>query len=381
MEAPDTGAVPSGEARETGRTAWLYFEKNYRPSTGWFDSVKGYPYTTMWDVASGVAATACAEKLGLISAERGSEILGRALATLANLRLYNDELPNREYSTVSAAISGPKATGDRGTGWSALDVGRLLIWLRIVGAWHPEHAAATEKIVKRWKFTRLARQAEMFGTYHDGTREYHRQEGRLGYEQYAASGYERWGIPMRRALDYQETQAIRAFGIELLADRRNVPYLTSDPFLLSAFELGSIDGTYTKLTRGLYLAQQRRWETTREITAATEDSLDRAPWFTYYSVFYRGALWDCRTHSGGPSPGNCGFSSKAALGWASLFDEPYSKLLDEAARPLASPEGFLSGRYPGGKANTALNINTNAVILEAMLYRQRDRKSFLEKNP
>jgi hypothetical protein len=115
------------------------------------------------------------------------------------------------------------------------------------------------------------------------------------------------------------------------------------PFLLAAFDVGAVDTRYTTLTENLYHAQKRRWQTTHEITAASEDSLDRAPWFTYYNVSYQGHGWECRSHSGEPSPNNCGVSTKAAFGWAALFDDDYSQLLEKTARTLASADGYLAG--------------------------------------
>ena len=334
----------------------------------------------MWDLSSGLAAVVCAEKLGIIPPKRAAEFLGPMLQKLAKIRLYNAELPNREYNTATAEMSGPKSVAGKGTGWSALDLGRLLIWLKIVESWHPELAGLAREIVQRWKFGRVAKGGEMFGVYYGGAHEYLRQEGRLGYEQYSASGYELWGQSMRRAKDYTETQPVRVLDVELAVDKRNVPFFTSEPFLLAAMELGTIDPTYTKLTRNLYRVQQRRWETTREITAASEDSLDRAPWFTYFNISYQGQAWQCRSHSGEPARA-CGFSTKAGFGWAALYDDDYGRLLDATARTLASADGYLAGRYSDGKPNAALNINTNAVILEAMLYRQRDRRAFMETYP
>ena len=364
-------------AHEVAETAWRYFDKDYEPATGWFDSVRGYPYTTMWDLSSGLAAVACAERLNVIPPKRGSELLHAALLTLAKVRLYNSELPNREYNTATAALSGPKETGGNGTGWSALDVGRLLIWLKIVATWHPEYAGLTHEIVQRWKFGRLSRGGEMFGVYYGGTREYQRQEGRLGYEQYSASGYELWGVPMRRARDYVETKSAKVLGVDLAADTRNLPFFTSEPFVLAALELGTIDPTYTDLTKQVYRVQELRWKTEHELTAASEDSLDRAPWFSYFNVYYEGQSWQCRSATGDPSA-ICGFSTKAAFGWAALFGDGYSRLLEETAQTLGSAGGYLAGKYPRGERNTSLNINTKAVILDAKDYRQRGRREFLE---
>jgi uncharacterized protein DUF3131 len=115
-------------------------------------------------------------------------------------------------------------------------------------------------------------------------------------------------------------------------------------------------------------------------TAVSEDSLDRDPWFNYFDVYYQGLACQCLSNSGLPVANGCGFSAKAALAWSSLYSDDYARLLETAARPLASRGGFLTGLHPGGKANTILNINTNAIILEAMSFRQRGRRAFLEES-
>jgi Protein of unknown function (DUF3131) len=144
---------------------------------------------------------------------------------------------------------------------------------------------------------------------------------------------------MNKARGYADTQRVDVLGVHLAVDKRNVPNLTSEPFLLAAFELGTIDDT---------------------------------------SVAYQGRTWQCPKHSGKPSTNNSGFSTKAAVGWAALFGDSYSKLLEDKAQSLVSPDGYIGDAYPGGKRNTSLNINTNTLILEAMLFRQRGRHAFLE---
>ena len=81
----------------------------------------------------------------------------------------------------------------RGYGWSALDLGRLLICLKIVGT-DPRHADRTAAIVKRLKTDKLTRDGYMLGTTLESNgllRSY--QEGRLGYEEYSARGFQLWG--------------------------------------------------------------------------------------------------------------------------------------------------------------------------------------------
>jgi inorganic pyrophosphatase len=155
---------------------------------------------------------------------------------------------------------------------------------------------------------------------------------------------------MNKARGFADTQRIDVLGVHLAVDKRNVPNLTSEPFLLAAFELGTIDDTFSKLTRDMYRAQERRWETTKELTAASEDSLDRALWFVYVSVAYQGRTWQCPKHSGKPSTNNCGFSTKAAVGWAALFGDSYSKLLERQSPISGVSRWIYRRRIPRWKA-------------------------------
>ena len=68
-------------------------------------------------------------------------------------------------------------------------------------------------------------------------------------------------------------------------------------------------------------------------------------------------------------------STKAAIGMHFLFDTPYSKKVYDYIKNNYHPEkGYYAGIYeklPG--ANRALTLNTNAIILEAMLARSMGR--------
>ncbi|MEM9504122.1 MAG: DUF3131 domain-containing protein, partial [Cyanobacteria bacterium P01_E01_bin.43] len=71
-------------------------------------------------------------------------------------------------------------------------------------------------------------------------------------------------------------------------------------------------------------------------------------------------------------------STKAAFALGSLFPQDgYCQLLRQSVQTLADTQrGYLSGRYenPDLGPNRALNVNTNAVVLESLLYQaQGDR--------
>ena len=77
--------------------------------------------------------------------------LKKTLNTLLELPLYKNQLPNREYSTKSGKPSGRLSdTASNGSGWSALDIGRLLIWLKIICQEHPHLIEEVSSIISRW---------------------------------------------------------------------------------------------------------------------------------------------------------------------------------------------------------------------------------------
>lgn len=98
------------------RNDWLlakksmyYFDLNYHPETGFWDSVQGYHHATMWDIASGISATLASYELQLISREEVRDKLSLTLDTLATLALYKNTLrigntaPNMEnHQAVTA---------------------------------------------------------------------------------------------------------------------------------------------------------------------------------------------------------------------------------------------------------------------------------------
>ena len=381
-QARDTGDF-TAEDLEIAQTAWRYFTENYQANTGLVNSVHNYPYATLWDVGSNLAAFLCALKLDLIPPTEGEEKITRLLETLLVVELYNGELPNREYNTKTGEMtdlsSRPSALG---SGWSALDIGRLLIWMKIAESWYPNFEPLVKKVAERWSFTRLVQYRELNGVLHDGRKEWLRQEGRLGYEQYAAMGPKLFGFDVRQALDYKETQKTTVLGHKILYDTRNKAYLTSDPFLMAKMELGEINETFTSLTHAFYAIQQRRWEQDETITAVNEDALDKEPWFIYNTLFYEGDPWMCVTHDGNPAPMFASISTKAALGWSVLYDDAYAGVLRRVTVGLSHPRhGFYAGLYTNGEINKSKNINTNAVILEAMLYRKRGASPFFIATP
>jgi hypothetical protein len=125
----------------------------------------------------------------------------------------------------------------------------------------------------------------------------------------------------------------------------------------------------------LLKVQAQRFERTQILTAVNEDSLDRPPYFLYYSVYANGQPWNAVSSRGKSYPQLRFISTKAAFAWQALMpNDSYTSILRKAVENLGNQNrGYLSGRYENSNlgVNTAIDVNTNAVILESLLYQAR----------
>jgi Protein of unknown function (DUF3131) len=369
------------------RRAWSYFERNWNPQTGFVNSVENYAWTTWWDQGSAILGIHAAYQLGLIDKAKFNRMSDRFLKTLENLPLPATGLPNKAYSTNTAQMRRLDNTPDpRGSsGWSVLDQARLLMGLHVIRTHYPEYKDRIERLVKRWKLSKLVQSGWLYGGITDRQGKFITvQEGRLGYEQYAAYSLKLWGIEAANALYNLPVQTIEVDGITLQVDRRNLQnsgasnHLTNDPYLLWGLELGWPDSVKTQVLN-LLKVQAQRFRRTGILTAVNEDSIDRQPYFLYYSIYADGRSWNAINVRGQSHPQLRFVSTKAAFAWQALMqDDAYTTTLRNAVQNLAAPNrGYFSGRYENPRlgANASINVNTNAIILESLLYQARGRRS------
>jgi hypothetical protein len=375
-------ARPAADDRFTSAAgaAWRYVAEQTQSGTGLVNSVRDYPYATMWDIGSQLGALFSAVELGLIDADDYDDRMGRALGTLATMRLFEGAAFNKNYRTWNAQMAARNDVPDRpegtGYGWSALDLGRMLVWLRIIADNHPQHAAAAKAVVDRLDLSRIVRDGYLRGESILGGRIVGYQEGRIGYEQYAARGFALWGATAPDALDlFTNARPLDVRGIELLADSREGFHLTSEPFVLLGLEVGW-DAPIRSLAWRLLAAQQRRFEETGQMTIVSEDGLPDPPhYFYYYSVNQDGGSFVVGAQGvREPLSGPRWVSAKAAFAWHALLPGEYTALAVDAVARAAGPRGWGSGIYEGsGDATGNENLNTAAVILESALYQRTGR--------
>ena len=361
------------------RQAWAYFQKNWQPKTGLVNSVSGFESVTMWDQAAAIAALVSAKELNLVSSTEFQTKMSQTLETLATMPLYKGQLPNKVYNSKTLIpVSYGQLTKREEIGWSAIDLGRMSIWLKIVGAKYPQLKPQTEAVWKHWQVKRLVKNGQMFGTAVVKGKEQYNQEGRLGYENYAAYGLKLWGLDVNKALDTKtNTSFVGIYGQGVPYDKRDFEsseannYVLSEPYILDGIETG-----FQALPKGyadrVLAAQEARYMATNQLTAATEDNLDRAPYFVYNSIFVNGKPWANITDDRQNHPELRFLSAKAAIGWHVLYNSDYTqKLFSFVETNLKAEGGWYNGYYEVSKEpNKAQTANNNGVILQSLLYKK-----------
>jgi hypothetical protein len=389
--APQPGCEPrpAGEhARlfeDAARRAWHYFEANTVEATGLASATESYPFVTVWDIGSMLAAHHSAYGLGLIGRDEADRRLRRILLTLGEMDLHEGAAFNKSYDARTGQMVGrdeqPTAAG---FGWSTTDIGRLLVWLRIVERHHPRLADDARTVVSRLDAGRLVRDGYLRGEdLHPRTgerREY--PEGRIGYEQYAAAGFALWGVEAERALNLRaNAYPIRVGDQQLLGDERGGDRLLSDPLLMYEMEMGTGPDEWRSLTCALLAAQEARFDRTGQVTMVNEDALPDPPYyFYYYSVYHEGEPWVVDAQ--GPMQGVDAprwVSAKAAFAWHATYPSAYTERAVSAVERAAGPGGWASGVYEGsGEVAQSVNVNTNALILQAALYHRQEGRPLIE---
>ena len=375
---------------KSARTAWHFVSRNVAGS-GFVGATESYPYATVWDMASTLAATFSARELGILTPTAYKVAMDRCLKTLLEMPLYDSVAFNKMYAVQSGRMIDRKVQPSReGYGWSALDHGRMLTWLRIVGT-DTQYAARTRAIVARLKLDRLIvdgylRGQDLNPRYGQPliakTRLY--GEGRIGYEQYAAEGYALWGARAPLALNFgANARPVQVEGSTVLADLRGADVLTSEPFIMMGLELGWKTPQWRALSLAMLDAQEARSRETGHITLVSEDAVNDPPWFFYYYLLYRDSTTFVVTSPLGHRSPNFPrwVSTKAAFGYHALAPSDFTWRALEAVQPSgASGGGWTAGVYEGSERPThAYNLNTAAVVLESAAYVLRGGCPLIER--
>ncbi|QQX80028.1 DUF3131 domain-containing protein [Shewanella sp. KX20019] len=365
------------------KTAWQYFENNYQDNTGLVNSVDGYPSTTMWDTASYLMALISAHRLNVISYEEFNLKIEKALVTLSRLPLVKDQLPNKAYDTQTLQMvdyTNKPVEDENGIGWSAIDIGRILVPMNILVWQYPKFNKQVNSVLQHWQVGVMTKDGYLFGSRpaKSGKGLELVQEGRIGYEEYAAKALSLMGRDVFNALKYADyLKLITIDGVEVPTDSRDPAkyhahnYVVSESYILDSIEFGA-DSVSKIFAFRVYKAQEQRYERSGIITAVSEDNIDQAPYFVYNTVFSDGKEWNTITDTGADASEFKTLSTKAAFGWYALYDTAYADVLIAGVDELYSDsKGWYSGVYEKtGEANKAITANTNGIVLESLAYIQ-----------
>lgn len=219
----------------------------------------------------------------------------------------------------------------------------------MLGCLYPRHAASARRVIHRWNFCRVVGDGRLYGAAFDraSLQESLKQEGRLGYEQYAALGWRRLGFDVHETATYKNayTQTIQINNVAITYDVRDprkygaYNYVVTESYALEALEYGR-SAEAAPLRRAVFEVQKRRHARTGIVTAVSEDNVDREPWFVYNTIFAAGTPWNTITDTGRDMTALKTTSVKAAIALAVLFPEDgYSKVLfDKVATLLHTGE-------------------------------------------
>ncbi len=367
----------SGDDLESARIAWTYFENNTIEETGLVNSVDKYPSTTMWETGSYIVAVLSAERLGLIDSEAAEARLSKMLDSLRELRLFQDTLPNKAYnSRTLELVDYANQPSELGLGWSALDVARIVATLGLIERNHPALAPQVEALLDTWSLDRMVQDGELYGTNVVAGEVQLNQEGRVGYEQYAAKAMMLFGYDVYRAYEVRNDLMVQMvegqpIPVDTRLHRGTTPaFVVSEPYLFDGLEFG-FDARSHRFATAIYRAQEARYEDTGILTAVTESHLSEAPYFSYSSVWGGGSPWAVMTFQGERIDSRRTIATKAAFGWDALFGTEYTQTLVDALKDTADPEkGWPEGIYEqSGEVNGSTTANTNAVVLAALAFK------------
>jgi len=369
---------------QMARIAWTYFENNYNPETGLVNAVNNYPSTTMWDTGSALAATVAAYDFGFINKKQFDDRIMAMIGSLARMKLFNDEAPNKVYNTKTLQmVDYANKPSEMGIGVSVLDLARFMSWSRTLSCMHPKYHSGIETTLSRWKYDRIIKDRKMYGLAPskknpDEIKVW--QEGRLGYEQYAGKIFSNFGFDASVSASYENEYRgnVEIMGVNIAHDNRDPRefhannYVLTESYTMDAMELG-IDNENESLVRNIFEVQKQRWLETGIVTAISEDNIDQEPWFLYNTIFNAGKTWQTTNSSDVSYDHLKTISTKAAFSMAMLYPEDeYSAVLMNAVESAYDVEqGWYSGIYESGAGyNTVTTANTNGVILSGFLYKK-----------
>ena len=369
-----------------GQKAWRYFQQNWNAKTGFVNAVTDKESITMSDTAITLAAIVSAKELNIIEDKEFTEKMSLLLKTLAKLPLYKDQLPNKFYNAKTGDMTGSDQSNTvqsntqsntvQESGWSALDLGRLARWLKIVGDRYPQFRSQTQTIWQSWQVESLTQKGQIYQENLVQGEEQYKPQGRLGSEAYAAYGFKLWGVSVDQSLNVNAHRSwVQIYGQKVPVDSRPALDANANEGTIDSYFLDGIESGFQALPKSdadrILSAQIARYQATHQLTAVAQDRLDRSPGVLNNTLYANQQPWASVANQQN-YPDFRGLSTKASIAWDVLYHTNYTQSLVSFVKAnLESDRGWYSGYYEVLKQpNQALTAETNGVILESLLYRK-----------
>lgn len=345
----------------------------------------GSPFATPWSMGDQVAATVLAHRLGLIEDREFDQRFSRLVAALNTMPLAFGEMPNRFYSIETGAMLGPDLQ-EGVAGWSAVDTGRLLVWLRIAAAEYPRFEPFIRNAVSRLSVCQALSAAGRLQLAQPGEAGVvYGPETARGYDAYSVQGFRAWGLEAALPVPAPASFEIEIDGarFELAEDVANqAPVLTTAPAYLGlelAFDpIGTEDGEAVagghpaeELMTLVHDLQGRRFADGGTASARADFRRSEEPSTVVGAILANGYAWTTVQPEGAARPDLDLISTRAAFGLDAFFDGDLVDALGLLTRELHDPDlGWYEGRYErtGGYETTRTSA-TNAFVLEAIAHR------------
>jgi hypothetical protein len=132
-----------------------------------------------------------------------------------------------------------------------------------------------------------------------------------------------------------------------------------------------VQKTLRERAEGVWLSQKTRWERDKVLTARADFYLAQAPWHVEDTVWGNGYAWNTLGDDGRYYPRLAQVTTKAVFVLWTLWETEYTDALMAVTTHLNNPEqGWFEGRVEAtGDINPTLTLSTNAMVLEALLYK------------
>jgi hypothetical protein len=258
-------------------------------------------------------------------------------------------------------------------GWSAVELGRLLVALRWLVEDNPKYRPFVANNLARWNICPVVRGGILQRSFggepvaDTGT----------GWYDYAAQGFRYWGMAVPSRELPTGSSSVELYGVSFTIDDRGSgaePLLTL-PLALLALESGWRSPEGGRLTQEEQLfakiieVQSRRTLATGLLTARSTYRRSSSPYVVVDAVLQGGYTWSTAENAGRSYPELALTSTATAFASNAVTSSDAMDRARASVGTLFDPErGWFEGRYElSGAHETTRTSLTNAVVLETLL--------------